>query len=86
MEASLKAKEIVNSFYQPLGRLSCNVSNNAMWEHAKKNAIFLVNALLNRDKLWIEKLSKEHPDHWQISDFEKSKAMYNLLVLEIDKL
>ena len=31
----LKAKEMVNQIYQPLGKLMCHVSNDEMWEYAK---------------------------------------------------
>ncbi len=33
------AKELVNTFYQPLGTLRCDVSSNEMWEYAKERAI-----------------------------------------------
>ena len=33
-----KAKELVNKIYQPLGYLKCGVSNDDIWEWAKKRA------------------------------------------------
>lgn len=33
------AKELVNTFYQPLGHLKCQCSSNEMWEYAKARAI-----------------------------------------------
>lgn len=38
-ECRAKAKELINSLYQPLGHLSCNVSSSVMWEHAKQRAL-----------------------------------------------
>lgn len=34
-EFELKAKELVNEIYQPLGYLRCMVSNDEMWSWAK---------------------------------------------------
>lgn len=47
MTAKEKAKELVNKLYQPLGYLSCGVSSNEMWEHAKNCALILVDEILN---------------------------------------
>lgn len=46
MTADKKAKELVNSFYQPLGLLHCQVSSNQMWEHAKQCAIIAVDEII----------------------------------------
>jgi len=86
MESNEKAKELVNKFYQPLGHLKCGVSSNEMWEYAKKCALIVIEQLLSRDEKWIIQLSEEHPDSWQISDFEKSKAIYEEVKLDIEKL
>ncbi len=42
----MKAKELVNSFYQPLGLLHCGVSSNEMWEYSKERAIEWCNAFI----------------------------------------
>ena len=34
-EFEVKAKELVNEIYQPLGQLRCMVSNDEMWNWAK---------------------------------------------------
>lgn len=47
MEPKLKSKQLVNSFYQPLGKLNCNVSSNEMWNAAKKFAIITVDEIIN---------------------------------------
>jgi hypothetical protein len=41
-----KAKDLVNSFYQPLGYLKCGVNNTIMWEHAKQCALIAVDEVL----------------------------------------
>ena len=46
MKAKDKAREIVNKIYQPLGYLSCNVSNNKMWEYAKERAIEFLDEII----------------------------------------
>jgi hypothetical protein len=33
-----QAKELVNSIYQPLGYLNCQVSSETMWQYAKDRA------------------------------------------------
>jgi len=38
-ECRVKAKELINKFYQPLGKLSCGVNSDTMWEHAKQRAL-----------------------------------------------
>ena len=43
-----EAKEMVNKIYQPLGHLSCNVSNNEMWEYAKKRAVEMVEYFIKK--------------------------------------
>lgn len=35
-EFELRAKEMVNQIYQPLGHLRCMVSNDEMWEYSKE--------------------------------------------------
>ena len=35
----MSAKELVYTFYQPLGYLNCQVSSDKMWEYAKARAI-----------------------------------------------
>mgnify|MGYP006935332572 CR=1 FL=1 len=35
----MDAKKFINSFYQPLGYLGCDVSNDEMWLYAKKRAL-----------------------------------------------
>jgi hypothetical protein len=35
----MNAKELVNTFYQPLGFLNCQVSSGKMWDYAKARAI-----------------------------------------------
>jgi hypothetical protein len=42
-----KAKDLVNSFYQPLGYLKCGVNNTIMWEHAKQCALIAVDEIIN---------------------------------------
>ena len=42
-----KAKELVNSFYQPLGYLKCSVCSDEMWEHAKQCALIAVDEILD---------------------------------------
>ncbi len=34
----MNAKELVNTFYQPLGHLRCQVPSDTMWEYAKEMA------------------------------------------------
>lgn len=41
-----KAYQIVNKFYQPLGRLNCNASSNKMWQYAKTSSIFMADEML----------------------------------------
>ena len=41
-----KAKELVNSFYQPLGYLKCSVCSDEMWEHAKQCALIAVDEVI----------------------------------------
>lgn len=35
----MTAKELINTFYQPLGYLNCGVSGDTMWEYAKERAV-----------------------------------------------
>ena len=37
-EIKVKAKEIINNIYQPLGHLHCMVGSDTMWEYAKGRA------------------------------------------------
>ena len=48
------AKELVNTFYQPLGMLKCNVSSSEMWEYAKSRAIEWCNMMISE----LEQLQK----------------------------
>lgn len=57
----MEAKEFINKFYQPLGFLSCSVSNDEMWEYAKKRAMEVCLLMLEEhscytlnDKRWAE--------------------------------
>lgn len=47
MTPKKKAKELVNSFYQPLGHLKCGVNNTIMWGHAKQYALIAVDEILD---------------------------------------
>jgi hypothetical protein len=40
-----KGRELVNSFYQPLGYLKCGVNNTIMWEYAKQCALVQVDGM-----------------------------------------
>ena len=42
----MEAKKFINKFYQPLGFLSCDVSNAEMWEYAKKRALEVCSLML----------------------------------------
>jgi len=46
MTPEQKAKELTNSFYQPLGKLNCMVSNDEMWNYAVQCAIICVDEIL----------------------------------------
>lgn len=46
-----KANEIVNKFYQPLGKLKCSVSKQELWQYAKTSAIFLVDEIIDSEAL-----------------------------------
>jgi len=49
----------------------------------KEVALKVVDELLKRDKNWIEKLFKEYPQDWSLSDYDKSIEMFNNLKNEI---
>lgn len=36
LEAKLQAKKMVNTIYQPMGKLMCHLSSDEMWEWAKE--------------------------------------------------
>lgn len=55
-------------------------------EFGKEFALKVVGHLLQRDKQWIEKLSEESPDKWQLSDFDKSIKMYEEVKTEIQNI
>lgn len=50
----------------------------------KEVAFKVADELLKRDRQWIEKLSKEHPQDWSLSDYDKSLEMFNNLKNEIN--
>ena len=64
MEPKEKAKELLDKFKVPL------LNEN------KRLALIAVDELLNRDRQWIEKLSKEMPDRWSMDDLKKSMNMF----------
>ena len=64
MDAEQKAKELVNSFYQPLGYLKCGVNNTIMWEHAKQYALIAVDEILNSRKKHLVQ-SINFYEYWQ---------------------
>ncbi len=85
----MEAKELVNSFYQPLGFLHCQVSNDMMWQYAKARAIECVDAILDE----LNQLRK--PEYTTfITSYEKGEdmdgyqkiAFYENLKLQISKL
>jgi len=55
-DIQIKAKDLVNMTYQPLGYLSCGVNSDTMWEYAKQRTIE-----------WIDILKKEIPKYKSIS-------------------
>jgi hypothetical protein len=50
----MNTKDLINSFYQPLGNLKCSVSSGEMWEYAKARAIEYCDAVISE----LEKLHK----------------------------
>lgn len=42
-----QAKELINSFYQPLGYLNCQVPSNKMWDYAKESALISIDNTIN---------------------------------------
>lgn len=68
-----KAKELVNSLYQPLGYLKCGVSSGMMWEHAKQCALIAVEQIIIQihayrillDKTNFLETNAVHVEYWQ---------------------
>lgn len=51
MEIKKHAHELINKFYQPLGKLHCHASSNDMWEYAKRCALILVDEIIDSNSL-----------------------------------
>lgn len=62
MTPSEKAHYIVNSIYQPLGELSCNVSSRKMWEYAKRRAKEFIDMMLDTPVIWYSKEASDRND------------------------
>lgn len=52
----------------------------------KEVALKVIEELLKRDKQWVEKLSTEFPNEWELSDFKKSKLIFDEVKNEVEKL
>ena len=55
-------KELINVFYQPLGKLGCNIHNDIMWEHAKQRALEVCEIMLDEHSHYT--LSDERWTYW----------------------
>jgi len=53
----LKAKELTNNIYQPLGYLNCHVSSGEMWEYSKERAREHVKLLLEELPMYTGELN-----------------------------
>lgn len=53
----MTGKELVNSFYQPLGALGCQVSSDEMWTYAKSRALDVVQMLLAEHPMYVGNLN-----------------------------
>ncbi|NDV46119.1 hypothetical protein D0T49_03570 [Paludibacter sp. 221] len=71
-ETKLKAREIVNSIYQPLGYLRCMVSNNEMWEWAKERAKEQISLLKSQIPMYAGGLNSKW-DFWNAVEQEIDK-------------
>jgi len=58
---NLKAKELTNNIYQPLGHLMCHVSSNQMWEYAKERAKEHVELIIEETPMYTGNLNP----NWQ---------------------
>lgn len=57
----MTGKELVNKLYQPLGYLRCGVSSDALWEHAKKMSLEVVDMMLQEHPMYTGNLNPK----WQ---------------------
>lgn len=65
---------------------SIEKANELIAKFGMTMALKVVEELLNRDKQWVEKLSDENPETWQLSDFDKSIKMFDQVKNEINYL
>ena len=63
------AKKLVNDIYQPLGFLSCNVSNNTMWDWAKERAKEQVDLIKSEISMYVGNLNPK----WKYWDDVRKK-------------
>lgn len=47
LEAKQQAKKMVNAIYQPMGKLTCHISSDKMWEWAKERVSEQLELLLS---------------------------------------
>jgi hypothetical protein len=81
MTAREKANELYMMFYGELYHLT--VSRPRV---AKRCALNAVDEIIKRDKQWVAQLSKENPEQWQLSDINKSVAMFEEVREEVMKM
>lgn len=62
-EFELKAREMVNQVYQPLGHLRCMVSNDEMWEWAKERVRSQVELIKQEIPMYIGNLNPKW-EYW----------------------
>lgn len=87
-ELQEEAKGLVNTFYQPLGYLRCNVGNDHLWEYSKARALEHVKSVI---KLIEEVNDPEYvcfiyPSTGLIMSGEEKLQHYNDLNNQISKL
>ena len=56
------AKELINVFYQPLGKLGCNVHSDILWEHARQRALEVCEIMLEEHSWYT--LNGERWTYW----------------------
>lgn len=70
-EAQKKAKELTNTFYQPLGKLLCGVNSDTMWEHAKQRVLQMCKIMLEEHSCYT--LNDERWAFWAACNGTKLK-------------
>lgn len=53
----MTGKELINSFYQPLGHLKCGVSEGELWEYAKSRALEVADMVIAEEPMYTGNLN-----------------------------